>query len=435
MIIHRTGPRLRSHSVGRSASAPDLSIHQWLPLPRRHGIAICLSGGGFRAAVFHLGALRRLNELGILTKARTVTASSGGSIVAAMVAAHMAATTSSRTPSEGEGVLPDWEKGVAEPLWQLVSTNIRDHTLLAWLKSLVRLGRSTPNAPLVARFATGISPMALIDGPIRPRFSFVATDLTYGVPWICETGAGQVGDDVVGFAQPPPVEWTIARAVAASCSVPGLFAAIRASADQRIFSGGVRHLLSDGGSPVVELVDGGVVDNLGLGQAWRDHELLLVSDAAITLAPGPRRGWGWRFLRYPIALLEQATNARRQWLVSNLINGALGGAYWSINGRTSDDDAHSVEEPQEALGYSRRLINDVISQIRIDLDALADSEFAVLENLGYLMADHAVRRLPDGIAAPDTPAPSVPHPRWMEESSVRRALAESGRIRLRGRSR
>ena len=32
------------------------------------GIGLCLSGGGFRAALFHLGALIRLNQLGLLSK-------------------------------------------------------------------------------------------------------------------------------------------------------------------------------------------------------------------------------------------------------------------------------------------------------------------------------------------------------------------------------
>ena len=30
------------------------------------GWALCLSGGGFRATLFHLGSLLRLNELGVL---------------------------------------------------------------------------------------------------------------------------------------------------------------------------------------------------------------------------------------------------------------------------------------------------------------------------------------------------------------------------------
>ena len=32
----------------------------------REGVALCLSGGGYRAALFHLGALQRLHETGWL---------------------------------------------------------------------------------------------------------------------------------------------------------------------------------------------------------------------------------------------------------------------------------------------------------------------------------------------------------------------------------
>ena len=41
---------------------------------RREGTALCLSGGGFRAALFHLGALRRLSELGVLSQVDTISA-------------------------------------------------------------------------------------------------------------------------------------------------------------------------------------------------------------------------------------------------------------------------------------------------------------------------------------------------------------------------
>jgi len=44
------------------------AANKYLPNPKaeREGIGLCLSGGGYRAALFHLGALRRLNEFGIL---------------------------------------------------------------------------------------------------------------------------------------------------------------------------------------------------------------------------------------------------------------------------------------------------------------------------------------------------------------------------------
>ena len=53
---------------------------------RRNGIGLCLSGGGFRAALFHLGALRRLQELDVLRRVRWISAVSGGSIIAGHLA-------------------------------------------------------------------------------------------------------------------------------------------------------------------------------------------------------------------------------------------------------------------------------------------------------------------------------------------------------------
>ena len=34
--------------------------------------ALCLSGGGWRAALFHAGGLKRLNELGVLSQITTI---------------------------------------------------------------------------------------------------------------------------------------------------------------------------------------------------------------------------------------------------------------------------------------------------------------------------------------------------------------------------
>src|SRR5262245_6750687 len=50
------------------------------------GIALALSGGGYRAMVFHLGALLRLNEVGLLEKLARVSSVSGGSITAGALA-------------------------------------------------------------------------------------------------------------------------------------------------------------------------------------------------------------------------------------------------------------------------------------------------------------------------------------------------------------
>ncbi len=50
------------------------------------GIALALSGGGYRAMLFHLGAILRLNEVGLLVKLARVSSVSGGSITAGALA-------------------------------------------------------------------------------------------------------------------------------------------------------------------------------------------------------------------------------------------------------------------------------------------------------------------------------------------------------------
>lgn len=51
-------------------------------------IGLALSGGGYRAAAYHIGTLRALHKLGMLDKVDVVSSVSGGSIIAAYYALH-----------------------------------------------------------------------------------------------------------------------------------------------------------------------------------------------------------------------------------------------------------------------------------------------------------------------------------------------------------
>src|SRR5215213_6427202 len=53
--------------------------------PLEEGIGLCLSGGGYRAMLFHVGTLWRLYETGLLRDAKRISSVSGGSIAAAML--------------------------------------------------------------------------------------------------------------------------------------------------------------------------------------------------------------------------------------------------------------------------------------------------------------------------------------------------------------
>src|SRR5262249_21307818 len=50
------------------------------------GVGLSLSGGGYRAALFHAGELIRLNELGVLKRLHRISSVSGGSITSGILA-------------------------------------------------------------------------------------------------------------------------------------------------------------------------------------------------------------------------------------------------------------------------------------------------------------------------------------------------------------
>ena len=49
-------------------------------------IGLALSGGGFRATLYHLGLVRFLRDAGLLSQVTHITSVSGGSIIAAHLA-------------------------------------------------------------------------------------------------------------------------------------------------------------------------------------------------------------------------------------------------------------------------------------------------------------------------------------------------------------
>jgi len=55
------------------------------PAEPEEGIALCLSGGGYREMLFHLGGIIRLNETGHLKEIARVSSVSGGSITAGVL--------------------------------------------------------------------------------------------------------------------------------------------------------------------------------------------------------------------------------------------------------------------------------------------------------------------------------------------------------------
>ena len=88
--------------------------------PRNRGIGLCLSGGGFRATLFHLGAIQRLFELGIATSPDfdTIASVSGGSLTCAQWAIAEA-------QAKAENRNLDFTRDITRPILTLTGTDLR----------------------------------------------------------------------------------------------------------------------------------------------------------------------------------------------------------------------------------------------------------------------------------------------------------------------
>jgi len=205
---------------------------------RRVGLA--LSGGGFRAAAFHLGMLRKLHEFGLLQGIDLLTCVSGGSIAGATLVANWSSgvdaalgeldkylrTKSIAVGSVIGGILDPFESRL-DKLAESYDRDLYGGKTLADLKNGPRIYLNATN------LATG------------NMFFFVAGG---GTGAKCEMGEHELGVvDAQGFA--------ISRAVAASSAFPPVFGPLRLDTDVYPPAEQVGY---------VTLTDGGIYDNLGV---------------------------------------------------------------------------------------------------------------------------------------------------------------------------
>jgi predicted acylesterase/phospholipase RssA len=68
--------------------------------PEHPKLGLALSGGGHRAAFFHIGVLAKLGELGLLRPVQVISTVSGGSIIGALYYLHVKNLLESKTDAE-----------------------------------------------------------------------------------------------------------------------------------------------------------------------------------------------------------------------------------------------------------------------------------------------------------------------------------------------
>jgi predicted acylesterase/phospholipase RssA len=410
----------------------------------RGKIGLALSGGGFRASLYHIGVLAKLAELNLLRHVEYLSCVSGGSIVGAHFYLEVR-----KLLQEKEDKFIDRKDYIeivhklANDFYAGVKTNIRTRIAAEWLTNLKMIfvpGYSRTmragdlyESRIYARVADtlGHKPRWLNELTIQPpgqsqfspkddnwrRFAKApilvlnATSLNTGhnwqftATWMGEPPAGIVTKVDANsrlrrmyYREAPPAHQSIrlGHAVAASASVPGLFEPLALLDLYKRMPGTAR--------PVVRLCDGGVFDNQGISALLEQGcSVLLVSDASGQMAdldfpPNsvlgvPLRANSILQARVRVAQFEDLDSRRRGGLLKGLMFIHL----------KKDLDSTEIDwiDCQEPSGQGQckpplteygvqRHVQRQLAAVRTDLDSFSEAEAYCLMTSGYLMTEQSL---------------------------------------------
>lgn len=254
------------------------------------GIGLCLSGGGYRPMVFHLGALIRLNEVALLPHISRISSVSGGSITAAYLGLRWDDLRFEQGRAQALQV-------VIDQIREMASTNVDAGAIIGGILLPGSISDRVAE-PYDAVLFHGATLAALPDDARGPRFVLNATNVQTGALW--RFSKPYMGDYRVGLVENPSVP--LATAVAASSAFPPVLSPIALDIKSSTrWIGGDDLPQSDFRQQVV-LSDGGVYDNLGLEIVIKRYRSLLVSDAGQKISPevDPSHDWA----RHAVRILD-----------------------------------------------------------------------------------------------------------------------------------
>jgi len=416
-------------------------------------VGLALSGGGFRASLFHLGVLARLAECDALRGVEVLSTVSGGSIVGAHY--YLALRRRLQTMTDGQLGRDEYVAIVCEVMGQFctgISRNLRVRALSSLFANLKMLftrtyGRSNRMGELYEKFlydevkdghAPGemrrmrdllVHPLVtagtdVADGGrdecFKPKFSnwrrrakvpillLNTTSLNSGHNWHFTASwmgepPGLTGQEVdmneryrrLYYGDAPTDElrnYPLGYAVAASAGVPALF-------DPLVMKG----LYTE---RIVRLVDGGVHDNQGVaGLLDEGCNLILCSDASGQMddQKSPASGVLSVFLRSDSIFQDRIREIQYQDLAGREQSRALQGLFFIHLKQELDTDPVdwvNCDPPSPRANRGRctsygvdRTFQRLLSGMRTDLDTFTEVEAYALMASGYLMTDRQLREL------------------------------------------
>jgi NTE family protein len=382
----------------QAVNVPDTFLLEGQPnasdSPLENSIGLCLSGGGYRAMIFHVGVIWRLNELGYLPKLARISSVSGGSITAGLLGMKW-----SKLTFNAQGVATNLVEEFVQPLRAFAK-----ETVDVWAVGIGALNplRSISEEVQGAYSKHLFGDATLQDLPDSPRFVINATNIQSGV--LFRFSKPYQGDYRIGRILKPATP--LAQAVAASSAFPPILSPCVLTVNPANFEADDSKIPADlKGKDFrsdIFLADGGVYDNLGLETVWKRCKTVLVSDAGQKIGDETKPATDWP--RHAVRVLDiednQVRSLRKRLLIAAYESKDRLGAYWGIRTDIADYKlATALSCP-----HTKAL---TLAAIPTRLANLEDALQQRLINWGYAVCDAGMRAhvLPDEETQPDFPYP------------------------------
>ena len=359
-------------------------------------LGLALSGGGFRATLFGLGSLWRLNDVGLLGKLDRITSVSGGSIVAGVLAHRWSQLT------WDNGRATNFVTEIADPVRAFCEKTI---DIGAGLLGLITPFKGAGDF-LADRYTKSLFGKVMLKDlpdartPGNPKFIFYATNLQTGRSF--RFRQDMLADYMLGVSSHTDVP--LAFAVAASSAFPPIFSPIELETDPASWKQGGNLPNLDALRKKIVLTDGGVYDNLGLESLVDNVDIVLVSDAGapMEIEEDPHGDYLRQLGRVRDILIDQTRALRKRWLITEFESGRKRGAYWGVG--TSIESYGDASSP-----FKDTTLTDDLVSVPTRLARFADGTQGRLINWGFVLCDVALRRRAT-VAIPT--ATELPLPEW-----------------------
>lgn len=374
-------------------------------------IGLALSGGGFRAAVYHMGVLARLADENLLEEVEAISSVSGGSWGTGLVFAvnNFVWPTSSQY---FETVVPKARK-------HLTTQNLQANLINGVIEGILTLdwkiiySRATLLSHLLKR-RWGIT-KNLRDLPDSPQWIINSTSYESSEAWFFSKNA--VGDRRFGYTRDTD-KIHLSEALAASGAFPGLIGALSFPTkklhweDQspefpdrlpKVFQSSGEHF-DRADIPTLHLWDGGVYDNNGVGvfynfesDSWdRGVEFLIVSDASGGLDNVKYQMFTNALLQIIFIMMQQVRQSRLEAIMEQFRerNPKARGMYVPID--------HTCEQTIAGAKFSQKTIDQIkkdslplaqvltTKAIQTEARQLTSDEFYTLFRHGFEVMDYSL---------------------------------------------